>query len=175
MLARLLVLALATASSARQAELPEYVLKAGFLFNFAKYVEWPAEAFDGPQDPLVIAVVGKDPFGEDLDRSLRGKTVKGRPIRIVRYKSPSEIRGAHILFVPRDETGRMEDILREVGTQPVLLVGETPDFAREGGALNILLRDGKPRLEANPDAATRAHLTIDAKLLRAATVVRGDP
>lgn len=174
-LVRLLILALATAAVDRQAELPEYVLKAGFLFNFAKYVEWPESAFDGPEDPLVIAVVGKDPFGADLDRALRGKTVKGRPIRIARFNSASEIRKAHILFVPRTEIEHTDEIVREVRAQPVLLVGEAPTFCREGGAINILVRDGQPKLEANPEAATRAKLTIDAKLLRAATVVREGP
>jgi len=174
-LARSLVLVLAAAGPAGQAELPEYVLKAGFLFNFAKYVEWPDTAFNGPDDPLVIAVVGKDPFGDDLDRSLRGKTVKGRTIRIARYGSVSEIRNAHILFVPRTEAGKTDEIVQKLRTRPVLLVGEAPAFCREGGAINILVREGQPRLEANPEAAARARLTIDAKLLRAATVVREDP
>lgn len=173
--ARLVLVLLAADGQADPRELPEYVLKAGFLFNFAKYVEWPESAFDNPQDPLVIAVVGKDPFGDDLDRSLRGKTVKGRPIRIARFNAASDIRDAHILFVPRTETENLDRILRQVRSRPVLLVGEAPEFCRQGGALCILVRDGQPRLEANPEAAAKAKLTIDAKLLRAATVVRDQP
>lgn len=170
---RRIVLLLAAVGLGAQAELPEYVLKAGFLFNFAKYVEWPEDAFDGPDSPLVIGVVGKDPFGKDLDRALRNKTVKGRPIRVVRFPSPDDIRGAHILFVPSSEERRMDEVLRQVRSKPTLLVGEDPRFCREGGTLNILLEDGHPKLQANPDAAARANLTIDAKLLRASTIVRG--
>lgn len=168
-----LVLLLAAAGLGAQAELPEYVLKAGFLFNFAKYVEWPEGAFREPGSPLVIGVVGRDPFGKDLDRTLEGKTVKGRPIRVVRFRSPEDIRDVHILFVPSSEEHRIEAVLRQVRSKPTLLVGEGPRFCREGGTLNILLQDGQPKLQANPDAAARANLTIDAKLLRASTIVRG--
>ena len=171
--ARLVLVLLAAGGQAEPRELPEYVLKAGFLFNFAKYVEWPEEAFQGPDAPLVIGVVGRDPFGKDLDRTLAGKTVKGRPIRVARFRSPEDIRDVHILFVPSTEERRLDEVLRRVRSKPTLLVGEDPRFCRDGGTLNILLQQGHPKLQANPEAAARANLTIDAKLLRASTIVRG--
>ncbi|MBI4566538.1 MAG: YfiR family protein [Planctomycetes bacterium] len=152
--------------------LPEYVLKAGFLYNFAKYVEWPAEAFERPESPITIGVVGKDPFGGDLEDALKNKTVKNRAFAILRFPKPSDIQRCHILFVARSEKERVPRILERIRDWPVLTVGEEEEFARAGGALNILIENDKPKLEANPQAAEKARLKIDAKLLKAATLVK---
>ncbi len=152
--------------------LPEYVLKAGFLYNFAKYVEWPADAFEKADSPIVIGVVGKDPFGADLDRSLQNKSVRNRGFRILRFAAAADVARCHILFVPRSEQERLAGILEQAGRWPALTVGEHADFTRSGGAAGILIEKEKPRIEVNPDAAEKAGLTINAKLLKAATIVR---
>lgn len=168
------VLALARGAAGQDTPeaLPEYVLKAGFLFNFAKYVDWPADAFDGPEAPIVVGIVGKDPFGADLEKSLAGKTVRNRGFRIVRFAEPADIARCHMLFVPKSEKGRTEPILARAAQWPALTVGEDPGFAKAGGAAGILIENEKPRLEVNRDAAEKAGLTISAKLLKAATLVR---
>ena len=152
--------------------LPEYVVKAGFLFNFAKYVDWPAGSFEGPGEPITIGIVGKDPFGSQLEQILKDKKVKERPFAIVRFTDAESIRRCHILFVPRSEAARLSGILDRVVTWPVLTVGEYEGFSRAGGTLAILVENDKPRLEINTDAAGRAGLIISTKLLKAATLVR---
>lgn len=155
----------------QERELPEPVLKAGFLFNFAKYVEWPAGALKADGAPIVVGVLGRDPVGDVLESALAGKAVRGHGFQIRRLESSEGIEKCHILFIPRGERARYADLLAKLRGTPVLTVGEDPDFCRAGGALNILVEGGKPRLEANPSAAEKARLTIDAKLLRAATIV----
>jgi len=152
--------------------LPEYVVKAGFLFNFAKYVEWPADAFEKADSPISIGIVGADPFGEDLDKALRNKTVKEHGFVIRRYTELSDIKLCHILFIPRTENGRLAEILKKTDSWAVLTVGEDEGFIKGGGVVNILIEKEKPRLEVNPEAADKAHLTINSKLLKVATIVR---
>lgn len=153
-------------------ELPEYVIKAGFLFNFAKYVEWPADAFDDGTSPIRIGVAGEDPFGDTLEKTFKGKTVNRHPFVIERFKEPGEIKRCHILFVARSEHVRVATILDQARKWSVLTVGEDKDFSRSGGVVNILIENGKPRLEVNPDAALAQKVTINAKLLKVATLVR---
>lgn len=150
---------------------PEYVLKAGFLFNFAKYVEWPAGAFASPDAPISIGVVGSDPFGADLERTLRDKTVNNRRFEIRRYAGHAEVEPVHILFVPQTERERVVRILERVDRMPVLTVGEDEAFPRGGGVVAILIRERRARLHINPEAAEAQHLAIAPKLLRIATIV----
>lgn len=156
----------------RAGELPEYVLKAGFLYNFAKYVDWPATAFEKPDSPITIGIVGQDPFGGLLERALGGKRVKERGFEIRRFAEPKDLQRCHILFVPRSEKDRVGELLRRIEAWPVLTVGEEPAFAEAGGTANVLIENEKPRLELNPDAAGKSGLTISAKLLKAAVLVR---
>lgn len=152
--------------------LPEYVVKAGFLFNFAKYVEWPAEAFASGTAPISIGILGSDPFGEELDRILKSKTVKERSFSIVRFREAGDLKQCHILFIARSERTRVADILRQTESWPVLSVGEDEGFARAGGTVNILIQKDVPRLEVNLEAAEKSRLTINSKLLKIATLVK---
>lgn len=155
-------------------ELPEYVVKAGFLFNFAKYVEWPADAFEDAHAPIRIGILGEDPFGDTLEKALKEKTVGGRPFVIQRFKDPADLKRVHILFIPRSEAQRVAEDLKRTRGSGTLTVGEDKDFARAGGVLSILIEDGKSRLEVNPDAAAEQKVRINAKLLKVATVVKTD-
>ncbi|HEY3225550.1 MAG TPA: YfiR family protein [Planctomycetota bacterium] len=155
-------------------KLPEYVVKAGFLYNFAKYVEWPADAFEKREAPIVIGVVGADPFGQDLDKTLKDKTAQDRPFAIQRFRDAAALQRCHILFVPKSEKARMAEILKKLDEWPTLTVGEEEGFAKAGGAVNILIERERPRLEVNPDAAEKAKLTISAKLLKLATIVKSE-
>lgn len=160
------------AAQSKDEALPEYTVKAGFLFNFAKYVEWPADAFEKPDSPYSIGVVGTDPFGGDLEKALQNKTAKNRGFRIEKFAGPDSIGKCHILFIPRTEKAHLPEILKRVQDWPVLVVGENEGFAGAGGTTNILIEKEKPRVEINPDAAEKGRLTIDPKLLRVATIVR---
>jgi hypothetical protein len=151
--------------------LPEYVLKAGFLYNFAKYVEWPAASFASAEAPISIGVVGSDPFGPDLERTLGDKTVNNRRFQIRRYTDLAQVEPVHILFIPQTERERVVAILKRVERLPVLTVGEDETFPEGGGVVAILIRESRPSLHINPQAAETQQLAIAPKLLRIATIV----
>src|SRR5688572_24000025 len=155
-------------------KMTEYELKAGFLYNFAKYVEWPAGAFEKPDSPIRIGIAGADPFGAVLDRTLKDRAAQDRKFEILRFADPSDLQACHILFIPRTEK-RRDDILKKIEGRPTLTVGETEGFATTGGIVNILIDRDKPRLEINPSAAERTGLKIQARLLKLATLVKTDP
>ena len=159
----------------RAAASPEYLTKASFLCNFALFVEWPADVFTTRDAPIVLGVVGTDPFDEALDQTIKNKRIKGRPIVVRRLQPGQDLRQAHILFVSASETGRSEELIARVGTHPVLLVGDTPDFARRGGAITFTKDDERVRFEINLDATRQARLNVSAKLLNLARVVRTNP
>ncbi len=153
----------------------EYQVKAAFLFHFAQFVDWPPEAFKDADDPLTYCTIGEDPFGGALDQSLRGKTVGGRQLRIQHFKQPQEIRGCHILFIAAGEQRRLGAAMASVSGHPVLTVGESDHFVREGGIIGFCLQDNKIRFEINLEAAEKANLKISAKLLALAKTVIGNP
>ena len=152
-------------------EFPEYQLKAGFLYNFAKYVEWPDDAFEKKEDPIVIGVIGKDPFGDHLEKTLKDRRAQDRKFTIVRFATLDELKRCHLLFIPKSEK-KPGEILKKIEDWPTLTVGETEGFAAKGGAVNILIEKDRPRLEINPEAAEKAKLTIQARLLKLATLVK---
>jgi hypothetical protein len=175
-LAVALVLA-ATAAVRAQSDAPpptEYEVKAAFLYNFARFVEWPAEAFRDAHAPFVIAVLGRDPFGRALDQTVAGKSVLGRRIEVRRADRLDGVRGAHIVFVSASERGHLSTILRAMNAPGVLVVGETDGFAQRGGAINFVLHGNKVRFEINPARAEQSRLRISSQLLKLATLVAGE-
>jgi hypothetical protein len=146
-------------------------VKAVFLFNFAQFVDWPADAFSGPATPLVIGVLGEDPFGDFLDQTVRHEHVGGRPFQVRRYQSVDEIKTCHILFINRSEGDRPEDILAGLKHRPLLTVSDANGFAQRGGMIRFVTERNRIRLQLNLEAAEAAHLTISSKLLRVAEIV----
>jgi hypothetical protein len=153
--------------------LSKYQVEAAFLFNFAKYVEWPAVAFPDPAAPIIIGVMGTDPFGDSLPHTVEGKMVNGRPFLIKHLAADSALGGCHILFVSHSEALRMTGILEKAATLPVLTVGEDDSFARNGGIIDFVLKNDKVRLEIDLAAARKAGVTLSSKLLGVADVVKG--
>jgi hypothetical protein len=154
------------------AELPkEYEVKAAFLYNFAKFVTWPETAFSSPEAPLVIGVLGKDPFGKILDNTLRGKKIGAREIHIERYASIAAIRSPHMLFVGNSELATLPEIVDACRAKPILLVGDMEDFAHEGGVVNFYIEKANVRFAINVDAAKKAQLQISSQLLKLAKVL----
>jgi hypothetical protein len=150
----------------------EAQIKAVFLFNFAKYVEWPATAFPNSNAPITIGVMGTDPFGGYLQR-VEGKLLHGRPFVIKQLASDSDVSSCHILFISHSEAARMREILEKTGALPILTVGEDAAFAQNGGIINFVLKNGNVRLEIDLAAARKAGLTISSRLLAVADVVKG--
>jgi hypothetical protein len=166
----LLVLTLMSGPLAAQA-IDEYRLKAAVLYNFAKFVEWPADAFTRPDAPLVVCVLGSDPFGSALDDTLRGHAVGTHPAQVRRVGDVTP--GCHVLFVSSSEMRRLPVVLDRLQSASVLTMAETKGFPEQGGMVRLLTEDDHIRFEINIGAAERAHLKISARVMAlAAAVVR---
>ena len=166
-----LLLSLAAGAAAAAAELRDYEVKAVFLFNFAQFVDWPQAAFGDAQSPLVIGILGEDPFGAYLDETVRGERVKDRPLVVHRYSRVEEVADCQILFISSSESGRLEQIIGSLRGRSILTVGELDGFSRMGGIIRFVTEKNKIRLRINLGAAKAAGLTISSKLLRPAEIV----
>jgi hypothetical protein len=170
----LLVCLLAAVAQAQSAT--EYQVKAAFLFNFARFVEWPADAFPSADAALQICILGQDPFGRDFEQVIVDKTVNGHRIEIAHPEGIPQARACQILFIATSEKARLPTLLQGLKGASVLIVGDTPGFAALGGAINFVLDDGRVRFEINLKAAELAHLKLSARLLTVAKVVlNGEP
>lgn len=150
----------------------EYQVKAVFLLHLVRFVHWPRESFSGPEAPLVIGILGSDPFGANLDDVVRGEKVGGHPIVVARYASPAAVEDdCRLLFVGGAESSRIEDELRALHGRRILTVGESAEFMRQGGMVGLVPREGKVRLMVNREAMRAAHLEVSSKLLRLAELV----
>jgi hypothetical protein len=149
----------------------EYKVKAAFLFNFAKFVEWPERDHD--RDSVTLGVVGLDPFGESLDEVVRGKTVGTKPIAIRRFAGIDELEPCDILFISQSETSRLEEILKALDGTATLTVGEDDEFALRGGIIRFFIQESKIRFEINLEAAEHEGLQVSSKLLQVARTVPG--
>jgi hypothetical protein len=150
----------------------EYLIKAGFIYNFANLVQWPSNAFAQPDSPIVIGILGEDPFGTILDRVLEGKKVNGRAFRVKRLRSVPDLKECHIVFVSSSEMSRLAEAIHLVKGMPILTIGEIPGFARRGGIINLILEDNKVHFEVNVEAAKEADLNISSRLLALARIVQ---
>ena len=149
----------------------EYLIKAAFLFNFAQFVEWPPEAFPEKETPVVVGVLGDDPFKGFLGELLRGEKAGNRPLRIEYYRGVEEIKQCHILFISNSESKRLAQILAKLKDRSILTVGETDGFAVNGGMIRFLPQGSKVRFRINNEAARAVKLSISFKLLRLAEIV----
>jgi hypothetical protein len=171
----LLALALASARAAPADALSaEYKLKAVMLFRFTQFVEWPPRAVAKPDAPLVIGIVGDDPFGSYLDDLVQGEKIDNHSVIVRRYRDPAEIGPCQLLFISRSEDGNVERIVGRLAGKSVLTLGDSDDFSRKGGMVRFALERGHIRLRINPKAATAAGLTISSKVLLLATIVTAD-
>lgn len=164
----LLVLLAARAPAAGERRSLEYQVKAAFLYNFARFTEWPDDAVGGQDAPFVLGILGEDPFGNNLEQTVSGKQVNDRPLVIRRGGTLEDIGPCHILFVSESENRRLTEILAGVASRPVLTVGESDDFTQRGGMIRLLRKADRVRFEIKARVAERAGLKISSKLLRLA-------
>jgi hypothetical protein len=170
--AALLALAAAAPGRAQAPPAPtEYQVKAVFLFNFSQFVDWPPAAFADGRSPLIIGVLGRDPFGATLDEIVSGETVNGRPLAVRRYESVEQVDACHILFIDRSQEPQLDAVIAALKGRNILTVGDFEGFARRGGIVRFLTVGNKIRLRVNLAAAQQAKLTISSKLLRPAEIV----
>jgi hypothetical protein len=147
----------------------EYAVKAVFLFNFARFVEWPSNSKGGP---MVVGILGDDPFGRTLDDVVKGETVQNRSLVVLRFRRVDEIKTCHILFISPSETAKYDEIFSKLQGRSILTVGDTDSFARRGGMIRFVTEDKKIRLRVNVAAAKAVQLTISSKLLRQAEIAQ---
>ena len=157
---------------AQQSKPAEYQVKAVYLYNFSKFVEWPATS--GEEDSFAICVLGHDPFGPALDSTLLGEKVDNKNIVARRIVDVQEASKCRILFLASSEAARMKQILVSLGKASVLTVSDLPDFSVSGGMIQFVMEDNKVRFEVNLSAADKAGLTLSSQLLKVATTVRKD-
>jgi hypothetical protein len=154
----------------------EYDVKAAFLYNFIKYVEWPADAFASDTSAIILGVVGSDPWDGKLRDNLRGRTVSGRRIVFRHFPDLPSVRKCHVLFFAADAAGAdPTDLEAALTTKSCLTVGETEGFITRGGMIGFVVNNRKLRFEVNLRAATCAGVKISSKLLHLAqTVLRAE-
>jgi hypothetical protein len=148
----------------------EYALKSVFLYNFCHFIDWPESSFTSPNEPLIIGIVGEDPFGSLLKEAVEGETYHNRPIVIEHYHGPRDIKHCHLLFVGRTEASRVDAILAAVNSKSVVTVGETEDFLDHGGMIALPADKNRVRLRIRPATMRAANLSVSSKLLRVADI-----
>ena len=148
----------------------EYQVKAAFIFNFAQFVEWPADSFGGADSPLVIGVVGSNPFGDVLEHAVAGKRAGGRNIVLKHFRSAQAMERCHILFVSGSERDSMQLIVERSARENTLTVGDFDGFTFANGMIRFVTQDNRLRFEVNIEALNRARLKASAKLLKLAHV-----
>jgi YfiR/HmsC-like len=156
---------------AQTGQASEAQVKAVFLFNFAQFVDWPADAVPDSQAPLVIGILGGDPFGDVLDATVRGERRGRRPFVVHRFQRVEDITRCDILFISRSVADQPDDVLTRLKNRPILTVSDAERFAERGGMIRFVTDRGRIRLQINPVSAEAAHLTISSKLLRVAEVI----
>jgi hypothetical protein len=167
-----ILVALIAVACAQAQTADEYQVKAAYMYNFAKFVDWPAKTFDSPAQPIVFCVLGQTPLSRPLEDALAGKVVEHRPL-IFRQLSDSKQAGkCQILFIGSPDKKPLRQTLDEVKSFNLLTVGETQDFTDEGGVIRFVLDAGRVRLEFNLDAAEEAKLRISSKLLSLGKTMR---
>ena len=152
----------------------EYHVKAAFLFNFAKFVEWPPEAFATTDEPIGICVLGQNPFGPVLEETVRGKFIGKRSFEVRQVSNAQQAGSCHIVFVSASEGTRSRALLAELKNKQVLTVIETDGVNSNGGVIGLSLKDGRVRIEIDPAAAEGAKLRISSKLLSLASIRKGN-
>jgi hypothetical protein len=153
----------------------EYDVKAAFLYNFMKFVDWPPSSFQDPSTPVTLCIMGRDPFSPALEAQLTTKTIKERRVVVRHVDSIQQAQSCQVLFVSSSEAAGTPELLRSLHAKPVLTVGETAGFANQGGVIELSLDRDRVRFDVNAKAADTAGLKVSAKLMSVAKSSRPEP
>ena len=159
------------ALAAEVAPTREFQVKGAFLYNFVQFVEWPPQAFGSPDTPIIIGVLGQDPFGQFLDQLVSGEVVNGRPLVVQRFRSVAEIQACHVLFVSGSEGKRGQQIIASLRGRSILTVCDWEGLMDQGAMVQFVTERNRVRLRINLDSVKAAGLTISSKLLRSAETI----
>lgn len=154
-------------------KVPEYVVKAAMLYHFAKFTKWPDGTFADPESPIRFCVLGKDPFGSDLD-SLVGHQIRKRDILTTRIRKVRHASECHLLFIAKSEAHRIQSVLQSLDGQPILTIADMDGFARNGGIIQLKIREETIRFQINTGVASKERLNFSAQLLMLADIISGE-
>jgi hypothetical protein len=171
-LASILLAGMLLQAAAAEPGAEEYQVKGAFLLNFAKFVEWPGTAFQGPTDPIQICILGANPFAGSLEIAARQLLVDRRRVSVTLVPDIRQARQCHIVFVSIAERRRARGLIEALRAESVLTVGESEDFVAGGGIIELRVVDSKVRMEISAEAAKKAGLRISAKLMSLAQAGR---
>ncbi len=169
-MANLLLGGLLLGGHAWASEFDEYAVKAAYLYNFAKFVEWPPKAFPTANAPLLICIAGDNPFGEAL-AALSGKTVVSHPVEVRHIPMATNLDQCHIVFIGRSEQGRFKTVLAKLVRLPILTVSDIGDFAQTGGMIGLVEAEQRIRFDINLAITRQSNLKLSSQLLKLATIV----
>lgn len=161
----------ATVLYAQASPLREYQVKAVFLYNFTQFVEWPDSAYTMTDEPLVIGILGKDPFGAYLDEVVAGEEVNGHPLQVQRFEQVDDLGSCHLLFISKEKKAQLTEVMQALKTRSVLTVSDEDGFMHQGGMVKFITVNNKIRLQINPEAAKAAGLHISSRLLSLAEII----
>lgn len=147
-------------------------VQAAYLYNFGKFVRWPAAAPANQSGGFEICVLDQEPFGDTLQSTLAGESVAGRPVVMKRLRKPLDAASCHILFIGASESRDLKGILSSLDESAVLTVSDMPDFSKRGGMIQFVFQGDRIRFEVNLEGAERAHLVFPSELLKVAAAVR---
>jgi hypothetical protein len=156
----------------RDAVSREYQIKAAFLYNFTKFVEWPPSRFATPESPIIIGILGDNPVGDVLETIVKARRVNNRPIEIRLVATKAEAAEVHVLFSGAGQEPQLTAMVGLLRAQSVLTVGETPLFAASGGIIDFVVGGDKVRFFINAESGEQSGLKISAQLLKLAIPVR---
>jgi len=156
--------------TAQNPKVEHYQIKAAYVFNFTQFIEWPASAFTQEEEPLVIGILGKDPFDSYLEQLVAGEKVIAHPILVKRFNSIAEV-SSHILFINEEDPKVLNEILASLKGRSILTISDTPGFIQQGGMIRFITVNKKIQFQINPDALKEVDLTISSKVLRLAQIV----
>jgi uncharacterized protein DUF4154 len=157
---------------AQQPKASEFQVKAAYLYNFGRFVQWPDGGGGNRTDSFEICVLGTDPFGQALDATLAGGTIGGKSVAAKRIARPQDVDSCRILFISSSEENHLKEDLAALDKTGVLTVSDIPRFSERGGMIGFTLEGNRVRFDVNLDSAQGAGLTLSSELLKVATSVR---
>jgi hypothetical protein len=157
---------------AQQPKVPEYQVKATYLYNFGRFVQWPPNATAAKGDSFSICILGQDPFGATLDSTVAGEMLDGKPLAVKRISTARNAGECRILFISSTEENHLKEILVALDESGILTVSDMPAFSRRGGMIQFVLEGDRVRFEINLTKVETAKLTLSSELLKVATTVR---
>lgn len=169
------LLSLSTAAVYGEEVSKEYQIKAAFVYNFTKFISWPAQSFAAADSPIVIGVLCQTAIAAELETTVKNRKVNGRAIAVLRMNGPEQAGSTNLVFVCASEDAQFATVRKAIANSPVLTVGESASFAQQGGMINFVLEGDKVRFEINADSAENAGLKISAQLQKLALSVRRGP